>query len=171
MGKEVQIIEAIDEDVLEHIARDIGIRRDILEERIAEALSQALTPKLTGDELSDVRLKKWWIGWEEPKDMQGKRTKQSRSMSWSTGLTGYGARTMCALVWAKNELEAERKVSYSYQGMPEPGQMTWRFVERRQPNWLPGDRFPDAERREREFAKSEGEKARKSKAITNPFPT
>lgn len=173
MDKKFDIIETIGDEVIGEIARSLNESRT----KIIRDLRAVFETQLSQNEpvMSKPDLKKFWVGWEEPESRRGKRTNSSRKMSWVFGERLDGARLMGSMVWALDREMATLTVAYSYQGMPDPSEFTWRFVDEKEPDWLPGDRCPDAEGREKEYAEAAGVAARADQRKSgnrarNPFP-
>ena len=65
---------------------------------------------------------------------------------WCTGDDPDGNATLCAVVDAPSDGQAFAAI---YREWPEAEEYVrefgWRFVEQREPTWIPGDRFPPSE--------------------------
>ena len=88
---------------------------------------------------------RFWISWEQLtsdfRPLQDPPQPENICAWWCSG--GLEAPfTLCAIVEAKNEDEAEKFVKTAWQtkGKLEVG--TIRFIEEREADWLPSDRFP-----------------------------
>lgn len=84
---------------------------------------------------------RFWISWEERSPDHRPLTDPPNVaiLGWWCSGYGDGYATLCALVEARSERAAKAAVD---QDWPAVGRRVWRFVEERDADWLPGDRFP-----------------------------
>ena len=86
---------------------------------------------------------RFWMSWEEPIDEADDSRPdgqwplpESIKAWWRSGL-GEGYHTLCAVVDAVSQTQAEEEVAKSW-----PGHGVWRFCEEKAADFRPGDRFP-----------------------------
>lgn len=89
-------------------------------------------------------LTRFWMSWEErSKDYRPLKSPPNKAVLgwWCSGYAGDGSHSMLvAWVEAKNERDAKKAIAQDW-----PGKRTWRFIETREPDWRPSDRFPLAD--------------------------
>jgi hypothetical protein len=87
-------------------------------------------------------LVRFWMSWNETShDYRPVTSPPNKAILgwWCSGEAGDGSYfTLVAWVEAKNEKEAKTAIQKDW---PLRGR-EWRFIEEREPDWLPGDRFP-----------------------------
>lgn len=84
---------------------------------------------------------RFWVSWFQPAqgDWGAKTDPPNEGVLgyWCSGYTGDDRPIVCAMIEADDELDAEAVVKKDW-----PAHSGWRFIERRPPDYLPGDRFP-----------------------------
>jgi hypothetical protein len=99
-------------------------------------------------------LMRFWLSWNETShDYRPVRSPPNPAVLgwWCSGEAGDGSYfTLVAWVEAKNEKGAKAAIQKDW---PLRGR-EWRFVEEREPDWLPGDRFPLSDWSKKRIAKT-----------------
>ena len=80
----------------------------------------------------------WWHQGDDPRPLYYPPLDLRVLGWWRSGCNDTSV-SVCALVEAKDEDHAKAAVAKDW---PESVGAEWRFVEEKEPGWLPGDRFP-----------------------------
>jgi len=94
---------------------------------------------------------RYWISWaqlsEDYRPLQDPPQPENIKAWWCSGQT-MNAALLCAIVDAESEESAQQAVKTAWDsGKDDIGELRsdiggWRFIEKREKAWLPGDRFP-----------------------------
>ncbi len=90
-------------------------------------------------------MKRYWVSWVQPGDDHRPLTFPPNDAIlgwWCSGYTESDKAILCALVLALSEELARAAI---YMDWPEAKTANWRFVNERDRDYLPGDRFPLSE--------------------------
>ena len=92
---------------------------------------------------NQAKLNRFWVSWvDSPEDYRPLTFPPNKAILgwWCSGEDLDGNANICALVQARHEADARDAILQEWPEALERGD--WRFFERVEDNWIPGDRFP-----------------------------